>query len=258
MCAQSKLSGGISCSWDTHIIKTAGYYIDLQVIISPKPLSMSESFIVFQQFNDLELAKETAGILAKQGIENVIEGGAVFVDSNIVGVVAPQVVSIKLLPGDFSRANQVLDDYYQQQLDQVDKDYYLLQFTNAELMEVVAKRDEWGHFDYQLARKLLKDRGQEVAQPTDEKLTNQRLNELAKPDKIHPAWIFVGYASAILGGLAGIVIGTTLLYSKKTLPDGQRTLAYNHNVRTHAKAITIISFTVLAIAFMLRVFLETE
>ena len=38
------------------------------------------------------------------------------------------------------------------------------------LREIIAKRDEWGAFDYALAQKILRDRGQEVAPEELEKL----------------------------------------------------------------------------------------
>jgi hypothetical protein len=213
---------------------------------------MPEPFIVFQQFNDIALANGIAEVLQRQGIETVIEGVPALVDPTIVGVSNTQAISIKLRSGDFSKAHQALADFYKKQLDQVDKDYYLLQFTNEELMEIIAKPDEWGAFDYQLAKKLLKDRGHEVQPAAAGNLARERINALAQPDNIHPAWIYIGYITAVLGGLGGIIIGITLLYSKKTLPDGQRIFAYNDNVRAHAKIITIISFTVLTIAFVFR------
>ena len=56
----------------------------------------------------------------------------------------------------FQRGHKALEDYYQTQLENVDKDYYLLSFSNDAMKEDL-KPDEWEHFDFQLAQKLLKE-----------------------------------------------------------------------------------------------------
>ncbi|MCW3109501.1 MAG: hypothetical protein JWQ09_4007 [Segetibacter sp.] len=61
------------------------------------------------------------------------------------------------------------------------------------------------------------------------------------PDTSHRYWIYVGYASAIFGGLFGIIIGWTLAYFKKTLPDGQRVYVYREEERKHGNRMLIIS-----------------
>ncbi len=56
---------------------------------------------------------------------------------------------------DFDRANRALEEYYQPILNDVDPDYYLLSFSDRELLDVVNQPDKWGHFDRALAKKLL-------------------------------------------------------------------------------------------------------
>ncbi len=126
-------------------------------------------------------------------------------------------------------------------MDGVDKDYYLFEFTDEELMEIVSKPDEWGHFDYQLAQKFLRESGKEIKPEVAALLKAQRLNELAKSETVHKYWIYLGYVSALLGGLIGIFIGWTLAYYKKTLPDGQRVFAYREDVRNHGARILLIA-----------------
>jgi hypothetical protein len=68
-------------------------------------------------------------------------------------------INLMLRPEDFTRARTVLEQYYDTLVENTDPDYYLLQFTDVELLELVSKPEEWGIFDHALARKMLKERG---------------------------------------------------------------------------------------------------
>ena len=69
-------------------------------------------------------------------------------------------INIKLKPADFTVAQKELENYYGYQADQADSGYYLYEFTNEELYEIIEKPDEWGDFDYQIALKILEKKGE--------------------------------------------------------------------------------------------------
>jgi hypothetical protein len=73
------------------------------------------------------------------------------------------------------------------------------------------------------------------------KLKQQRNDELAKPDTYNNVWLYIGYLSALAGGIFGIFIGWHLYYSKKTLPDGRRVYSYNERQKRHGKIILVMS-----------------
>jgi hypothetical protein len=87
---------------------------------------------------------------------------------------------------DLDEAHKALEEYYRHQLQDVDPGYYLFSFSDVELLEIVAKPDEWGHFDYVLARALLADRGLEIPDETVEQMKQQRLRQLAKESVMDP------------------------------------------------------------------------
>ena len=64
----------------------------------------------------------------------------------------------------------------------VEPGYYLLSFTDKELLEILSKPDEWGHFDYVLARALLAERGLEIPDETIGQMKQQRLLQLAREE----------------------------------------------------------------------------
>ena|SRR6218665_39937 len=48
------------------------------------------------------------------------------------------------------------------EVNDIDKSYHVLYYTNEELIDIVLHQDEWSNFDYVLAQKLLEERGVKV------------------------------------------------------------------------------------------------
>jgi hypothetical protein len=214
---------------------------------------MTESFRTFQKFNDPDLAKVIAGKLQELHIESLIVDENPNFDPSFVTNTVEPTIHLKVKATDFHRAHQVLEEYYQQQLNEVDPDYYLLSFTNEELMEIVAKPDEWGHFDYALAKKLLADRGHAITPIDAATLKQQRLQYLAQPERTHTGWIIGGYICAILGGWFGLLIGYILAYTRKTLPNGENVHIYPPGTRWHGRRIFFLGIA--GVMIWLRIFL---
>jgi len=120
---------------------------------------------------------------------------------------------------------------------EVDESYYLFSFTEEELIEVLAKRDEWSELDFVLARRLLRERGYVFPREAIEQLRDQRVEELAKPQNERAAWVVFGYIFSAVGGLPGFIIGWALLMSRKTLPNGESVYSYSENNRKHGRWI---------------------
>src|SRR5690242_12247312 len=120
---------------------------------------MNETFLTFKIFKNKEVAEEIATILEQNGILYFIEYDVMAFDASYANNDLEKDYRLKIKQQDFEKANTILQNYYKAQLDKVDKDYYLFDFTDEELREIIAKPDEWGEFDYQLAQKLLADKG---------------------------------------------------------------------------------------------------
>lgn len=217
---------------------------------------MTETYLTFQKFNDIELANEIAERLKQNDIDCFVEDsqGKFFEPSFANNAVEPNIV-IKLKPDDFLKANNALEDYYQKQLNTVDEDYYLFEFSDTELMDIISKSDEWGNFDYQLAQKILKDRGREIKPDTIQNLKTKRIDELSSPEKASRLLIIAGYFFIFFGAIIGIIIGWSLYKSKKTLPNGQRVFVYTHDDRMHGSKIFLLAIIVLVLAIILRLIL---
>ncbi|WP_428231003.1 hypothetical protein [Flavobacterium sp.] len=218
---------------------------------------MIENAIAFRNFPTLLQAKELETLLNKNNIKTVLGNNIAPVDITFSGSTVQNQYEIQIDSSDFEKAEAILEKETEIMLEEIDKDYYLLSFTNEELYEILLNSDEWNIFDYKLAQKLLADRGKTIDTEMLTTLKKQRLKILSKPEENQKSWIIAGYIFAFLGGGIGIIIEYSLWKSKKTLPNGQRIFSYSDKDRQSGKRIFIISIIVFPLAFLFKL-LSTE
>lgn len=194
-------------------------------------------YALFKRFQSVEIAKDFAAILKENDIDYQLVDNSPPVDITFSAGTLQNEVQVLVRQSDFERANQLLENQAENLLDQVDKDHYLFGFTIEELYEVILKPDEWSSLDDKLSQKILSDRGQPVDEDLLKKIRKQRIDDLAKPEPPQTAWIYVGYFFAVMGGILGFFIGWFLWSHKKTLPNGQRILAYSRADQRHGRII---------------------
>ncbi|MFC0181849.1 hypothetical protein ACFFJX_04495 [Pseudarcicella hirudinis] len=139
---------------------------------------------------------------------------------------------IKISQSDFLKANELLAEKAEHEIQEVDKNHYLFEFSDEELFDLISKPDEWSEFDYQLAKKILADRGQTINEDFLKHLNAVRIDSLSQPEKRQSGAVRAGYLFALLGGLIGLAIGWNLYTSKKTLPDGNLCLPISRQTET--------------------------
>ena len=213
---------------------------------------MNQDYSIFKKFPTLEQANELKALLDENNIEFILADNVPPVDVTFSGSTLLHEYEIRLKPSDFKKTEVLLTQLAEQQLNDIDPDYYLLKFTDEELYDILLKADEWGPFDYTLAQKSLKDRGKPIDTALLASLKKQRLAALAKPEENQKAWIIAGYIFACLGGLLGIIIGYSLWTAKKTLPNGQKVPSYTENDRKHGKYIFYIGLIIAPTALIIK------
>ncbi len=213
---------------------------------------MQEEYSIFKKYPTLEQATELKELLEKEGIDAVLGDNIPPVDVTFSGSTVQHEFEVRIKPSDFGKAEDLLEQQAENLIDQVDKDYYLFDFTDEELYEILLKSDEWNEFDYTLAQKILSQRGKSIDKALLNSLKKERLKQLAQPEESQRAWIILGYVFAFLGGLLGIVIGYFLWTAKKTLPNGAKVYSYSEKDRRQGKYIFIIAVIVLPVALILR------
>jgi len=202
-------------------------------------------FLTYQKFNDRSEADELQALLIENNIECLFEDSSVSFDPSFVNSELNNEYRIKLKKEDFEKADSFLLSITAKQIEGIDQDYYLFEFSNEELLELISKRDEWSKFDYLLAQKILSERGHKVEQKELKLIYEHRIEELSKPEKSQINWIIAGYVFVLLGGLFGLVIGWNLYSHKRTLPNGESIYAYSIEDRIHGKRIVVLGIVCL-------------
>jgi hypothetical protein len=233
--------------------------------------------ITYKKFNDEETALAIGDLLKENGVLYEIENTNTFFNPEFSYNKANFNVLLKLKGEDFEKASLFIEKFYESSIDRLDKDYYLFQFSNPELLEILQKSDEWGELDAVLAKKLLKDRGSVFTDDDIQNLKNQRIEVLAKPQKAGIDLMIVGYASAIVNlimlffpsliraytfysivpFLLSIFVIWSLLYFKKTLPNGEQVYVYEESSHKHA-IIIIFLLIVSLIKLFFNLFFSNE
>jgi len=213
---------------------------------------MNEEYLRFKLLPDKQTAEDFAEVLRQNNIDYKIEEDALVFDASFANHPLARDYVIAVKQSDFKNASAAYDEYFAKQLNDVPADYYLLQFSDDELLEILAKPDEWGAFDYQLATALLKKRGVDINMQKTDRLKADRYYELARPEGENATNIVGYYIVSILFFPVGWIIGWIWGYSKKQLPDGYRVYAYNEKVRLHGRIILLISIVVPVLTVILR------
>jgi len=214
---------------------------------------LEPEFITYQKFDDRGLADELAGQLASHDIKYVIEEESrTFDPAFTFSETSEKDWAVKIKSEDFEKVNQLLRDDESADITKIGKDYYLYRFSNDELMEVITKADEWSPFDFELARKILAEKGKGLSDEAIAAISKKRIAELEQPDPPQTGWIIIGYIVAFLGGLLGIFIGWYLTTFKKTLPNGERVYEYSEQDRKHGRRIFYIGIVVLVIGVVYK------
>lgn len=117
-------------------------------------------------------------------IENIIPD----FDPSFSGKRPLELFSLKVKRSDISQINELLtSEAAKFDYNRIPSDYYLMQFTNEELLDVLLKPDEWSREDYRLSQLILekgkgnyrryapKDERQEVRLPATTRKIRHRL-----------------------------------------------------------------------------------
>lgn len=219
----------------------------------------SSEFVTFQSFSDRGSAMDLISMLEENQIPFVLDEFFLFHNP----LFSPEKEAIKefhvqLQKESFPKVEQLLLDINREELESVEPDYYLLKFTDHELLDVIEKSYEWSTFDYLLALKLLQERGVKVDIERVVKIKEEKLEELAQPEKNQGFWIYFGYILALTswyfsptyGGMTSLIIGVHLYTSKKTLSNGDRIYTHSQINRIHGGVITIIGIVAFTLFFI--------
>lgn len=188
-------------------------------------------YITLKKFRFPEEAEELKLLLDSHNVTAYLEDDSPSVDVTFSGNRLNDHTLVKIKKSDFEKANHILEEQAKEVANSISEDYYLFDFSNEELMEVLEKFDEWGGEDYLLAQKILRSRGNEIVEEQVEELRQRRIAYLRKPESGNTGWMVFGWIAAFLGGLLGVFIGWIHWTLKKTDPTGKQIPVYDSPTR---------------------------
>jgi hypothetical protein len=195
----------------------------------------------FQSFSSEEEAAVLVDLLRQKGIDTILVKSKPVVDEVIIGNDLDNRVYVNIKRSDFKHANEIIEEQIKQNISQIGDDYYLYSFSNAELLEIINKPDEWSKQDFFVAKKILAERNIHLSDQAISEITWKRVTEISEPEKSPGSWIILGYFLAFFGGLFGLFFGLPYMTAKKILPDGTKVFVYDQTTRVHGRNIFIIS-----------------
>lgn len=207
---------------------------------------------VFRKYPSREEAEELINLLEEYKIPYKLED---YTQSNNVflGQAADLNVLVKAKIEDFPKIEELLDENTRVTKEEIPNDHYLLDFSNEELTEIILKPNEWSNFDYKVAELLLNERGVPVSKEFIVNIKKQRYNSPKEKNHVSGFWIFLGYFSAVLGGIIGCAIGLSLWMMTEKQPGGKKVYTFDERTRVHGKRISIIGMCMLTLAILVKI-----
>lgn len=206
-----------------------------------------ESFSLFRKFQSKIEALDLQKLLSTNDINSQIVDNIPVVDITFSNNTSMHVYEVLIDRMNFDKAESLLLSQSEETLQDVDESYFLFDFTNEELVDVIVKKDEWNEYNYLLAKKILSGRGVQIDSNSISELQKERFDQQAKPEKSNKIWLIAGYIFALLGGFIGIIIGYSIWQSKKNLSNGTTVFVYTQNDRKHGQQIFYLGTIILII-----------
>jgi hypothetical protein len=161
------------------------------------------AYRIFKTFSNEPDALAMAERLLELGIVSEIEDHSFWLDTAFGANDLTREFHLKIPSDQFGEAKQLMSLEAELYLDKLPPDYYLFDFSNEELLEIVHHADDWGDLDVTLAKKLLKERDIFFDEEAINQLRQARYDALAKARPVPVTMLVRGYLMAFLGGFLG-------------------------------------------------------
>lgn len=196
--------------------------------------------ITVKEFQDRELLEEYVELFEKAGIPFSLEDSKPRFDATFSNDESRRYYRINVAPVDLSNALELCARMDEKIMAELPGDYYLFQFSNEELRDVLVRSFEWNSLDVMLAKKILTERGVDFSENEIAEKRQEITDELDAPEKEHTLIVVCGYIFCVFGGLLGLLLALIILNSKKTTHDGYRVPRYNAATRAHGRNMLLI------------------
>lgn len=212
----------------------------------------------YKDFVALDDAKEFLKLLYDHDIPYSAEVPELLIDQAIVGTGMLPLAIVKLLPEDFKRANALLESQLADASYADVEEHYLNQLSDAELLAIFEKPDEWSVEDAAVAKIILRERG---VGPSDEAIRQMRDARMAeiqhgrKGNRLMMLFYFLSIILVIVVHpiffVAGVGMGYYYGYGTSVDPDGNRHFVFEPQTRFYGKVILYGGIAVLIVELLI-------
>lgn len=204
---------------------------------------MEKTFTTFKTMPDLDQAKEMKRFLSKNNIRSFLNDNHSTQKCEF---------EIMVMANDYNNALRLLKENAEKMIENVTSDYCLYSFNQKQLYDVLLNEDVWSDFDYVLAKKILSGKGLPTDSETLNNLRDEKEKDTAKPEASQIMHIMGGYILALLGGVAGIVIGFLMWNSQRQMPNGITVFSYSEVERRHGRIIFGLGILIFVVVLSIR------
>jgi len=206
--------------------------------------------ITVKEFQDRELLGDYVDLFEKAEIPFSVEDSKPRFDASFANDESRRYYRINVAPVNLNSALELCERMDQKIMAELPSDYYLFQFSDDELRDVLVRSFEWNSLDVMLAKKLLIERGVPFSEDNIAVERQEIIDELDAPEKEDFLIIISGYIFSFLGGFIGLAIALIILNSKKTTHEGYRVPRYNGTTRMHGLYMLVIFASIIIIALV--------
>jgi hypothetical protein len=214
-----------------------------------------EDLVTIKKFSTYIEAAGVVELLDKNNITYKVEKSEVSGDIVFAGNTLEEELHLKVKPEDYETVEKLLEELEEIDAEKLEKDYYLFEFSDKELIEILEKPDEWSFNDYRWAQEILKQRGKEVAKSQLDEWKKKRLDFLAQPEVVKGSYLLSAYLFCILGGIIGFFMGRHVHAFRKLLPNGQKVYAFDEESRDKGKRVEVTGLICFSVFIILLIVL---
>ena len=219
-------------------------------------------FEFFKSFLRKEDALPYVELLKENDIAYRLEGTDVLITEAIVGTPSFPKIILKVLPDDFKRVTNVIEEEILRNAPDFEA-HYLNDYTDRELLKILKKPDESSIEDIIITKQLLKIRGIPIAENALEEMKQERLVELQKGKSGNPTKMLVYLVLLVAGSflfspfamIAGVGMGWYYWKDKSVDVDGNRYFTFDPKTRNFGFAMLVVTAIIVIILFVLVMFL---
>ena len=213
---------------------------------------MDSDLLELNRCRSAEGVADTTDPLDAADIWYKVGSTAIIFDYSKIGVGDDPEVIVSVRKKDHAAARAVLEEEYGK-VDLPD-DHYLLTASDEDIAEILAKSEEWNPYDVVHARRLAENRNLDpvkIEKKKQERVEHLRLGKPASKILLSFGWVFsvIGLYGGIFG-LAGIVAGLALYFSKKRTDDGAFHV-FNSNSRMQGLCMFCVAIVFMVVASLI-------